>query len=229
MGQCPSPLRHINTVWFCFLLQLTRAWGLWGPSWTNTIPFLWILNSERLRGVVSYLSWFLRCREHAEANEGGWKVEEGRGVADGAKGNHNRERNRRTEGNRDEDPERVKVTGFPPPWWTRAMNGNKPSPKHIFQVSCPSEEKGNWANGAESCCQMGFGRWIGRGEMSGTQSAGIRWYHQTCHLFKQCTLAPLLHHAWGHLVPFCILLPTFSSLCCAHILLLQHIVYLTSY
>lgn len=42
-------------------------------------------------------------------------MEEGRGVADGAKGNHNRERNRRTEGNRDEDPERVKVTGFPPP------------------------------------------------------------------------------------------------------------------
>lgn len=73
MGQCPSPLRHINTVWFCFLLQLTRAWGLWGPSWTNTIPSLWILKSERLRGVVSYLSW-LNTQKQTKAAER-WKRE----------------------------------------------------------------------------------------------------------------------------------------------------------
>lgn len=98
MGQCPSSLRHKNMVCFCFLFWLTRAWGLWGPSWTNKISFLWMVKSKRL-------SWSLRCHEHAEANKSICKVEEGRGrdTTWGKRRQRQQRKKQKDSGHRDKD------------------------------------------------------------------------------------------------------------------------------
>lgn len=113
-------------------------------------------------------------------------------------------------------------------WWARAVNRNKPSsPKHVLQVSCLWEENGNWARGAEICHQVTFGRWVGSGEMSGAQTARIRWYHQ----MPPCQAAQSLpcsttHEGISYLLHLSAHL-TFSL--CALTSLLQHAVHLTSH